>query len=102
MLGLLIGQTTFLARFLQSEKEAHESKERKWEHERERLVNRAMTNTWQDYTQMTGALQPATPPVGDEYFSMSDEQEAHAASVAGMESFGEEVLIDFNDEFHLG
>lgn len=64
----------------------------------ERLMNRAMSNDWQTFTQLSGSMVQVNAP--EEYIGMSDTDELVRAgqAIAGAEGFGEEVLVDYGDD----
>lgn len=76
----------------------HREREITWEAERERLINRAMTQTWQDYTQMTTRMGVSSSTSDDEPRGMSDEEELRRLGLANIMGVGEEVLVDLHDD----
>ena len=83
-----------------------EKREIAWERERERLLNRAMTNHWQDYTQMTSTMGVSGLESEADGKGLSDEEELRRIGVAAGESVGlGEILAEqelFEDARILG
>lgn len=110
-LVILIGLTAVFLKLLLMEREANRNREISWEHERERLLNRAMSREWQTFVQVEGNRNqgPSFASPSDPYIGMSDEEEAareHAAAVAALAGgygLGEVINDDLhNDAVDLG
>lgn len=105
-LVILIGLTAVFLKLLKVEREANLRREISWEHERERLLNRAMSREWQTYVQVEGSKNPS-PSFGspsEPYLGMSDEVEAEREAAQAVQAliashgYGEVSDDDLHDD----
>ena len=89
-----------LREMVEAERGTHREERRQWEIERERLLNRCMTRTWESYVQMSAAMvAPGSSTSGfDESQGLSDEEEIRRAGEAQQQGLGE-VLLDYGNDF---
>lgn len=89
-----------LREMVEAERGTHQTEKRQWEIERERLLNRCMTRTWESYVQMSAAMvTPGSSTSGfDESQGLSDEEEIRRAGESQQQGLGE-VLIDYGNDF---
>jgi hypothetical protein len=87
-----------LLKIMKSQEKTYQAQRLNWELERERLLNRLMTHSWTDYSQVNQnpiSLSTSSDVVG----GMSDEEELRRFAAAYNETVGVgEELLDMSDD----
>lgn len=83
---------------LRQQQRQHFQEKIQWQAEKERLLNRLMTHSWQDYVQATASMTvPSSSPLTSEDRGLSDDVELQRAGLVDSSGLGE-VILDYGDD----
>ena len=110
LLCLVIAMLWFHQKEMDKQRAIHRAEQVQWWQEREMLLNRAMTRTWQDYVQVSSNLHTGSSSSNseEELTGMSDEEEirrwqqADSANIAPVGEVIGTVELDDTDRDFLG
>lgn len=76
----------------------HRNEKIQWQAEKERLLNRLMTHSWQDYVQATGSMVvPSSSVSTSDDRGLADDIELQRAGLLDTQGLGE-VIVDYGDD----